>query len=810
MPASGVSLQQFLPSAQKEMASLTYIEESGQRGEIEGAGIDQAAESGTDKVVLEQTGRAPEAAVRSESPDGPDAIPAQDAARGLRTREIQKTTVQILLPGGRQFSISEACGKGIFTGWLLGAILFFCLEGIRCVRLKKSERPLTECVDPEILAIFEECKEQLGIERKIGLKMGADRTMLMGIGHPTVFVGKDFEKGDLKYVFLHELCHYKHRDIGLSLAGTLCLALFWFHPLMHLAFRVFQQDIEMACDERAADVLGDRSGYARVLVRSAAEKPQFVAATTSFFGGKKEVSERVKRLVEAHRPRRAVRVLAAALALLLLAACTTGAPKEEALSSISVIIGVGRQADVPLSWLSDMRTADGSKSLPAGGKQFFDADGNLLAEVYSGTGEFLTEEEWLEFETSSAYPGISQEKAEEIFRRHFEKRRFTGIENISESTQNQNGFLFRAEKGGTEYIISASHQDLIFQTALMRSGEMETSAAAALLQDCLAGSRDYDSAAAEAGTAFLDTVIGNKTGIFSRSELMKISSREFLELADEALRLSLERVQSADLPVEKKISDYRITSMKEISVEKVRPNTPFIALGAFYDAPRWDVIYPGAKLIETEFEVTPLQSKYFTGKTTEKRLGVFVVNDYAAPEDVKEKTGQDCGEFYFIGFVPEETTEIDSKVLEMLENWYTRLNPMVPSVYSSKYLGNAPAVGQLIASLPLHEYIDMSEGSFSSRSIELQTAQEPYGLTIHYTFSEKPEQRTDEIAMSPVDERSRAILDTGINAYVAREIYRNIDRLFTGIENLGEVTIVLHYPENGVWTEKVIDAERPV
>ena len=64
--------------------------------------------------------------------------------------------------------------------------------------------------------------------------------------------------------------------------------------------------------------------------------------------------------------------------------------------------------------------------------------------------------------------------------------------------------------------------------------------------------------------------------------------------------------------------------------------------------------------------------------------------------------------------------------------------------------------------------------------------------------------------MSPVDERSRVILDTGINAYVAREIYRNIDRLFTGIENLGEVTIVLHYPENGVWTEKAIDAERPV
>ena len=813
MPASDVSVQRFLPSAQKETAALSYIE-SGTSGEQKNFGTDRTetgtAESGIQETAMasEKGGQESEAALHSEKSGSRDTSSASDT---IHAREIRKTSLQVRFPGGRQVSFPVARGKGILAGWLMGALLLLFLEGLRCVKLKKAANRWTECGDPGVLAIFEECKKQLGIEREIGLKTDTDRTMLMGIKHPTVFVEKGFEKGDLKYIFLHELCHYKHRDIELSLAGTVCLAIFWFHPLMHRAFRIFQQDIEMACDERAAGVLGDRRGYASVLVRSASGKPQFVAATTSFFGGKKEVAERVSRLAEFRRPRIAVRILAAGLAFLLLAACTTAAPKEEVPASVSVVIGVGRQADVPLAWLSDMRTADGSKSLPAGGKQFFDADGKLFAEVYSGTGEFLTAEEWMGFETSSVYPGISRDKAEEIFRRHFGERRFTEIEKLSESSGSApNEFLFRAEKDGAEYLLSASRQDLVFQVALMRSGETGSGDDAALLQGCLAGSRDYHAEDGDAGGVFLDTVTENKRGIFFGNEGRKISGREFLDLADEALRLSLDQVQHADLPVEKKISGYRILSMREISTEKARPDMPNIALGAFYDAPRWDVIYPGAKLIEAEYEVTPHLSQYFTGKTTEKRLGVFAVNDYVAPEEAKEKLGQDCGEFYFIGFVPEGTEELDSKVLEMLENWYTRLNPMVPSVYGSKYLGNAPAVGRMVGALPLHEYIDGSEGSFSSRSLELQTAQEPYGLTIHYTFPEKPEQNTDEIAMSPVDERSRAILDTGINAYVGREIYRNIDRLFAGIENLGEVTMVLHYPENGVWTEKRIEERRPV
>ena len=74
------------------------------------------------------------------------------------------------------------------------------------------------------------------------------------------------------------------------------------------------------------------------------------------------------------------------------------------------------------------------------------------------------------------------------------------------------------------------------------------------------------------------------------------------------------------------------------------------------------------------------------------------------------------------------------------------------------------AVGKLIASLPLHEYIDMSSGTFSDKALVLQTAEEPYGLTVNYDFTkESPLDMTDEIAMTPIDTRSRQILSSGLN-----------------------------------------------
>ena len=185
-----------------------------------------------------------------------------------------------------------------------------------------------------------------------------------------------------------------------------------------------------------------------------------------------------------------------------------------------------------------------------------------------------------------------------------------------------------------------------------------------------------------------------------------------------------------------------------------------------------------------------------------EKQSMILKADAAKQSRILEADGEaQIGELYFLGFADSEDIDLfgtDSVLLDMLDRWYTGINPGFPAHYTTEYIGNAMAVGKLIASLPLHEYIDMSSGTFSDKALVLQTAEEPYGLTVNYDFTkESPLDMTDEIAMTPIDTRSRQILSSGLNAYVVRQVYTNMNRLFDGIGNLGILTVNLQYTEDG-------------
>ena len=62
-----------------------------------------------------------------------------------------------------------------------------------------------------------------------------------------------------------------------------------------MAFRRFRRDMEIYCNYDAARLSGDKA-YAATWVKAAAGTERFVLGTTSFIGGEKEVSARVKAL----------------------------------------------------------------------------------------------------------------------------------------------------------------------------------------------------------------------------------------------------------------------------------------------------------------------------------------------------------------------------------------------------------------------------------------------------------------------------------------------------------------------------------
>lgn len=214
--------------------------------------------------------------------------------------------------------LSRLAAKAGNIIWAVGSatcLLIFVASYIRNRRklLRISSEP-----DEETLAVFESLKEEMKIKGSLKLKAGTDSTMLAVAGGPTVFLEDGYEDDELRFVLAHELTHYKHGDLIWNLIAALVICLFWWNPVMWLAFRRFRRDMEVYCDFDAARTVGDKKGYARVLVKAAAGKGHFIPATTSLIGGEKEVTARVKALEAFKKPK----VIAAAIGIVLLIVVT--------------------------------------------------------------------------------------------------------------------------------------------------------------------------------------------------------------------------------------------------------------------------------------------------------------------------------------------------------------------------------------------------------------------------------------------------------------------------------------------------------
>ena len=76
------------------------------------------------------------------------------------------------------------------------------------------------------------------------------------------------DEGSMELVIAHEQAHIRRRDNLTKPLAFLLLAVYWFNPLLWIAYILLCRDMELACDER---VLRERSGirkaYASALLQ---------------------------------------------------------------------------------------------------------------------------------------------------------------------------------------------------------------------------------------------------------------------------------------------------------------------------------------------------------------------------------------------------------------------------------------------------------------------------------------------------------------------------------------------------------------
>ena len=150
--------------------------------------------------------------------------------------------------------------------WLAGSLglLFWNLRGLWLLRgrLHLGREPL----EPEALAIAGGLSQKT---ERIWQVPGLEMPFVLGIICPRIYLPKGLKKEELLYILCHEETHIKRRDPLWKALGFLTLCLYWFHPLVWLAFYLAAQDLEMACDESVLARLGRgvREDYSAALMR---------------------------------------------------------------------------------------------------------------------------------------------------------------------------------------------------------------------------------------------------------------------------------------------------------------------------------------------------------------------------------------------------------------------------------------------------------------------------------------------------------------------------------------------------------------
>ncbi|WP_297719432.1 M56 family metallopeptidase [Intestinimonas sp.] len=184
--------------------------------------------------------------------------------------------------------------------WLAGVLILLLYALVSYVRLRRRVATATL------------------LRENIRETEGTDTPFVLGLLRPTIYLPYGLSEGDLPHVIAHERAHIRRGDHWWKALGFLILSVYWFHPLLWVAYVLLCRDIEGACDERVIRELDreERREYAAALLHCGVRRRTVAACPLAF--GEVGVKARIKAVMSYRRP--GVWLAAAALAACAVAA----------------------------------------------------------------------------------------------------------------------------------------------------------------------------------------------------------------------------------------------------------------------------------------------------------------------------------------------------------------------------------------------------------------------------------------------------------------------------------------------------------
>ena len=194
--------------------------------------------------------------------------------------------------------------------WLAGMVVMLLYAAVSYYRLSRK------------------CAVSMHLQGKLYLCDNIPTPFVLGIINPKIYLPSDMAPENQSYVLKHEAAHLRHRDHWWKPLGFLLLCVYWFQPLVWIAYFLFCRDLEMACDERAIAGMeeGERKAYSYALLSCAAPRHTIAMCPVAF--GENSVKSRIKHVLRFQKT--GFWVIAVVLVVTLIASvCFLTNPKED-------------------------------------------------------------------------------------------------------------------------------------------------------------------------------------------------------------------------------------------------------------------------------------------------------------------------------------------------------------------------------------------------------------------------------------------------------------------------------------------------
>ncbi len=191
--------------------------------------------------------------------------------------------------------------------WAAGSIVSFAQMIIGWAAIGRLRRRSIPFDLPELAP----SAEQLGIEEKVSLLEAPQGSMPMtyGVFRSTIFMpanSLEWSTERRRLVVSHELAHVRRGDSATQLMARTALGLYWWNPIVWVAWRVFAKEREMAADDLVLSAGACASEYATHLfeIARSVQSPVALGSTAIAIARRSQLEGRLLAILDSSRDRR--------------------------------------------------------------------------------------------------------------------------------------------------------------------------------------------------------------------------------------------------------------------------------------------------------------------------------------------------------------------------------------------------------------------------------------------------------------------------------------------------------------------------